>query len=169
MTRKPPDIDAETVTLAASGDAAAVEAIVRGLQGPIHAIARRMLLDRDDASVVRGLTPAEMQRYRAPFRERAARGPVLAWPRELPIVGEPADVVARVERYRDALCRSDLPKLLFTVEPGVLVPPAVAAWCRAHLPRLEVIELGRGLHFVQEDHPHSIGRGLAGWLSRVPA
>ncbi|WAS91678.1 RNA polymerase sigma factor [Nannocystis punicea] len=49
MTRKPPDIDADTVTLAAAGDAAAVEAIVRGLQGPIHAIARRMLLDREDA------------------------------------------------------------------------------------------------------------------------
>lgn len=121
------------------------------------------------ASVARGLTPAELRHYRAPFLDRAARRPVLAWPRELPIAGEPADVVARVERYRDALCRSDLPKLLFTVEPGVLIPPPVARWCRAHLPRLEVIELGHGLHFVQEDHPHAIGRGLAEWLSRLPA
>ncbi|MCY1013488.1 hypothetical protein OV079_49770 [Nannocystis pusilla] len=48
-------------------------------------------------------------------------------------------------------------------------PPAVAGWCRAHLPRLEVVELGHGLHFVQEDHPHAIGRGLADWLSRLPA
>lgn len=121
------------------------------------------------ASVVRGLTAAELQHYRAPFRDRAARRPTLAWPRELPIAGEPADVVARVIRYRDALCRSDVPKLLFTADPGVLIPAPVAAWCRAHLPRLEVIELGPGLHFVQEDHPHAIGRGLAQWLARLPA
>lgn len=49
MKRPAPDIDIETVTLAAGGDAAAVEAVVRSLQGPVHAIARRMLLDRDDA------------------------------------------------------------------------------------------------------------------------
>jgi haloalkane dehalogenase len=121
------------------------------------------------ASVLRGLGPAEMQHYRAPFADRAARRPTLAWPRELPIAGEPADVVAAVTRYRDALCRSPAPKLLFTVDPGVLVPAPVVAWCRANLPRLEVIELGRGLHFVQEDHPHAIGRGLASWLARLPA
>ncbi|MDC0672667.1 RNA polymerase sigma factor [Nannocystis radixulma] len=49
MKRPAPDIDIDTVTLAAGGDAAAVEAVVRSLQGPVHAIARRMLLDRDDA------------------------------------------------------------------------------------------------------------------------
>lgn len=49
MTASTRDIDAETVTLAASGDATAMEAVVRSLQGPVHAIARRMLLDRDDA------------------------------------------------------------------------------------------------------------------------
>src|SRR5260370_381354 len=59
-------------------------------------------------SVVRSLSPAEMQHYRAPFVERAARKPMLAWPREIPIAGEPADVVAVVSRYRDALCQSQL-------------------------------------------------------------
>src|SRR5436309_5576228 len=85
-------------------------------------------------SVVRSLSPAEMQHYRAPFVERAARKPMLAWPREIPIAGEPADVVAVVSRYRDALCQSQLPKLLFTVEPGMLVPAPLVAWCRASLP-----------------------------------
>ena len=120
-------------------------------------------------SVVRGLTEAEMAHYRAPFLERAARRPTLAWPREIPIQGEPPDVVATVTRYRDALQRSPLPKLLFTVEPGVLVRGELIAWCRAHLPNLEVIPLGAGLHFVQEDHPHAIGRHLADWIRRLPA
>src|SRR6266481_3470251 len=120
-------------------------------------------------SVVRSLSPAEMQHYRAPFVERAARKPMLAWPREIPIAGEPADVVAVVSRYRDALCQSQLPKLLFTVEPGMLVPAPLVAWCRASLPKLDVIALGRGLHFVQEDHPHAIGEHLAAWVRRTRA
>jgi haloalkane dehalogenase len=118
-------------------------------------------------SVVRGLTAAEMEHYRAPFVERAARKPTLAWPREIPIAGEPADVVAIVSRYRDALCRSRLPKLLFTVEPGALVPPPLVAWCRDNLPNLEVVALGAGVHFVQEDHPHEIGERLAQWIRRL--
>lgn len=119
--------------------------------------------------VLRGLTEAEMAHYRAPFVERAARRPTLAWPRELPIAGEPADVVATVARYGEALQRSPLPKLLFTVEPGALVRGELVAWCRAHLPNLEVVPLGAGLHFVQEDHPHAIGRHLAGWIGGLPA
>src|SRR5262249_53633829 len=120
-------------------------------------------------SVVRSLSPAEMQHYRAPFVERAARKPMLAWPREIPIAGEPADVVTVVSRYRDALCQSQLPKLLFTVEPAILVRAPLVAWCRASLPKLDVIALSRGLHFVQEDHPHAIGEHLAAWVRRTRA
>jgi len=120
-------------------------------------------------SVVRRLSPAEMQDYRAPFVERTARKPMLAWPREIPIAGEPADVVTVVSRYRYALCQSQLPKLLFTVEPGMLVRAPLVAWCRASLPKLDVIALGRGLHFVQEDHPHAIGEHIAAWVRRTRA
>jgi len=120
-------------------------------------------------SVVRSLSPAEMQHYRAPFVERTARKPMLAWPREIPIAGEPADVVTVVSRYRYALCQSQLPKLLFTVEPGMLVRAPLVAWCRASLPKLDVIALGRGLRFVQEDHPHAIGEHIAAWVRRTRA
>jgi haloalkane dehalogenase len=118
-------------------------------------------------SVVRGLTEAEMAHYRAPFPDRASRKPVLAWPREIPIAGEPADVVEIVNRYRDALCRSPLPKLLFVAEPGALMQAPLVAWCRANLPNLEVVELGRGVHYLQEDHPDAIGQRLAEWVRRL--
>ena len=38
-----------------------------------------------------------MEAYRAPYRNRKRRLPTLVWPRELPIEGEPADVVALAE------------------------------------------------------------------------
>src|SRR5258705_537741 len=105
-------------------------------------------------SVVRSLSPAEMQHYRAPFVERAARKPMLAWPREIPIAGEPADVVAVVSRYRDALCQSQLPKLLFTVEPGMLVPAPLVAWCRASLPKFNDVRAAmRGVRGAYSCYP----------------
>jgi haloalkane dehalogenase len=119
------------------------------------------------AAVVRSLRPAEMAHYRAPFVDRAARKPTLAWPREIPIEGRPADVFEIVNRYRDALCQSALPKLLFTVEPGALMSPPLVAWCREHLPNLEVVPLGQGIHYIQEDHPHALGEHLAEWIGRL--
>jgi haloalkane dehalogenase len=49
-------------------------------------------------SISRTLSVGEMAAYRAPFNDREARLPTLGWSRELPIDGEPADVVAAVER-----------------------------------------------------------------------
>src|SRR5207249_597904 len=76
-------------------------------------------------AVIRGLDEAEMTHYRAPFLEPASRKPMLSWPREIPIEGTPADMVAIVPAYRDALTRSPLPKLMFTVEPGIVMPAPV--------------------------------------------
>ena len=49
--------------------------------------------------ILRRLSDDELAMYRKPFVTRAARKPTLEWPRELPIEGEPADVVEIVERY----------------------------------------------------------------------
>src|SRR5262245_1746102 len=51
-------------------------------------------------SVRRGPTASEMAVYRRPYRDAGeSRRPTLTWPREIPIDGEPADVVAIVDRY----------------------------------------------------------------------
>jgi haloalkane dehalogenase len=135
-------------------------------------VGERMILDENvfiermlPGATLRPLTDAEMERYRAPFHERASRKPMLAWPREIPIAGEPADVVATVCTYRDKLMASPLPKLLFTAEPGGIVRAELVAWARANLPNLEVVPIGAGIHYVQEDHPHEIGEALARWIS----
>ena len=47
-----------------------------------------------------------METYRLPYREPGeSRRPTLTWPRELPIDGEPADVVEIVQAYADWLQR----------------------------------------------------------------
>jgi haloalkane dehalogenase len=135
-------------------------------------VGERLILDENffvekllPGSVVRRLSAAELDHYRAPFRERESRRPMLVWPREIPIAGQPADVVETVTTYRNALFSSPLPKLLFTAEPGALIPPPLAAWCQANLPNLTVVSVGAGIHYLQEDHPDAIGRGIAEWLA----
>ncbi|MEM8849994.1 MAG: haloalkane dehalogenase [Pseudomonadota bacterium] len=117
----------------------------------------------------RPLSEAEMTAYRAPFPTPESRRPTLAWPRQIPIGGVPADVTDEVLANGDWLTGSDIPKLLFFAEPGVLMPMPVVAWMAENVPALETRFLGAGLHFLQEDHPHLIGQGLVDWLRRATA
>ncbi len=117
--------------------------------------------------VVRELTEAEMAAYRAPYPTPASRLPTLQWPREIPIGGEPAFAAEEVAANGDWLVASPLPKLLFYAEPGLLFPEPAVDWLRANLTNLETRFLGAGTHYLQEDHPHLIGQGLADWLRRL--
>src|SRR5207248_3078386 len=74
------------------------------------------------ASVLRGLSNEEMDKYREPFRQAGeSRRPTLTWPREIPIDGEPADVAAIVSAYAEWLSTSPLPKLFINAEPGSIL------------------------------------------------
>jgi haloalkane dehalogenase len=113
-------------------------------------------------SVLRGLTDAEMAVYRRPFFELGeARRPTLTWPREIPLDGEPADVVAIVQAYADWLSTSDVPKLFVNAEPGAILVGAQREFCRRWPNQTEITV--RGSHFIQEDSPDQIGPALANW------
>ena len=120
-----------------------------------------------EMGVVRALSEAELEAYRAPFKTRQSRLPTLQWPREVPIGGEPAFSVEEVVKNGDWLMASPIPKLLFHAEPGALAPRPVVEFLAANVPNLEVRFLGAGTHFLQEDHPHLIGQGLTDWLRRI--
>jgi haloalkane dehalogenase len=114
-------------------------------------------------SIIRKLEDQEMEAYREPFRDPGTRTPTLVWPRELPIEGEPADVVEIVDRYARWLAGSSVPKLLIKAEPGSLLVGRAYASCRAWPNQREVSV--QGIHFVQEDSPDKIGTALREFLS----
>jgi haloalkane dehalogenase len=70
-----------------------------------------------------------MDAYREPFRERDSRLPMLAWLRELPLDGEPADVVATVNDYGAWLARSPIPKLFIAGDPGAMLLGPARDFC----------------------------------------
>jgi haloalkane dehalogenase len=117
--------------------------------------------------VVRKLTEEEMNYYRSPFVDPASRRPIWQWPNEIPIGGEPRDIAEAVDNYSGKLQQSELPKLLFYATPGALLPQLVVDWCQQNLKNLSSVNIGQGLHYLQEDNPHLIGSEIAKWYKTL--
>ena len=118
------------------------------------------------ASVMRGLTDAEMAVYRKRYlTEGESRRPTLTWPRQIPLDGEPPDVVAIVRDYSEWLSTSDVPKLFVNAEPGTILTGAQREFCRTWPNQTEVTV--DGYHFIQEDSPAEIGQAIAEWLGSL--
>ena len=118
------------------------------------------------ASIMRTLADEEMDTYRRPYLEPGeSRRPTLTWPRQIPLDGEPADVVELVQRYADWLAGSDLPKLFINADPGIILTGAQREFCRTWPNQREVTV--QGLHFVQEDSPDEVGRAIADWYTSL--
>jgi haloalkane dehalogenase len=120
-------------------------------------------------AIVRRLTEDEMEVYRAPFPTPESRLPTWRFPNDLPIAGAPADVYAAIEEAHRALAQSSYPKLLFAGEPGALVTPAFAESFANGLKNCQLIHIGDGLHFLQEDNPEAIGSAVHEWLKELGA
>ena len=117
-------------------------------------------------SVLRGLTEAEMTVYRRPFLTPGEdRRPTLSWPRQIPLAGEPREVVDIVQEYADWMATNYLPKLFVNAEPGAILVGAQREFCRGWKNQTEVTV--RGSHFIQEDSPTEIGEALHAWLSAL--
>jgi haloalkane dehalogenase len=112
------------------------------------------------------LEAAEMEEYRRPFRTREDRWPTLAWPREIPIDGEPEDVVALAAAYAEWMAQNEIPKLFVNAEPGAILTGAPREFCRGWHSQTELTV--KGSHFIQEDSGPEIGRAIAAWAASLP-
>lgn len=114
-------------------------------------------------SVLRGLTDVEMAHYRRPFELEEDRWPTLSWPREIPMEGEPPEMIRLVENYGRWLAASPVPKLFVNAEPGSILIGRQREFCRSWPNQTEVTV--KGSHFLQEDSPVEIGQAVARWLA----
>lgn len=145
----------------------------RIFQGFRSAKGEEMVLDRNmfvervlPGSVIRTLTEAEMAEYRRPFLRPDHRAPTLAWPRAIPIGGEPAEVAARVQAYADWMAANAVPKLFVNADPGAILIGAQREFCRNWPNQTEITVPGK--HFIQEDSGPEIGAAIAAWMNTLP-
>jgi haloalkane dehalogenase len=145
-----------------------VRAVFQGFRSPEG---ERMILEQNmfveavlPGAIRRKLSDEEMDHYRDPFRTPGEdRRPTLSWPRNIPVDGEPADVVATVNEYARWLSESDVPKLFVNAEPGAIVRGRVREFIRTWPNQTEVTV--NGSHFIQEDSPDEIGTAIAEFVA----
>ena len=117
-------------------------------------------------AIRRKLSDEEMDHYRQPFVNAGEdRRPTLSWPRNIPIDGEPAEVVAVVDEYRSWLEKGDVPTLFVNAEPGAILAGRIRDYVRtwANLREITV----PGVHFIQEDSPDEIGLAVAEFVREL--
>jgi len=120
------------------------------------------------SGVLRQLREEELAEYRRPFANPGEdRRPTLSWARSNPLDGDPADVTEIMNSYSEWLPQSSVPKLFVNSEPGAGLTGSLRDFCRTWSAQREVTV--RGLHFLQEDSPHEIGRAIADWLASIDA
>lgn len=139
-------------------------------------VGEEMVLDRNlfiedgiGKTVLNPMGEADRAVYAAPYPTRESRLPMLQWARSMPLDGDPADVLARVEAYDAWLSASArVPKLLLTFDgsPTLMVDPAMAAWCEGHIAGLETEHCGPAAHLCPEDRPEEIAAAVNAWAAR---
>ena len=147
------------------------EAARQVFQGFRSEAGENMVLERNvfvervlPGSTIKGISDEAMEVYRRRYSDPGeSRRPTLSWPREIPIEGEPADVVAIVAEYAEWLSQTDVPKLFVNAEPGAILTGPQREFCRTFPNQREVTV--PGVHFIQEDSPHDIGAAIAGWYA----
>jgi len=135
---------------------------MRSDAGEVICLEKNVFVERIlPGSILRELSPEELQEYVRPFVDPGeSRRPTLAWPRQIPIEGEPANVARIVADYSAWLATAAVPKLYIRADPGFLTRVSDPT-CRTWPSQQEVTV--RGIHFIQEDAPDEIGRALRSW------
>ncbi len=116
---------------------------------------------------LRNIRPEALDVYRRYYLTPASRVPILAWTRDLPIAGEPADVVAVVESYAQWLSTSAIPKLFIDADPAGFLIGAQREFCRAW-PNQQTVTV-QGAHFLQEEVPDAVGEATSRFVAKVLA
>jgi haloalkane dehalogenase len=148
----------------------AIHGIFQGLRsdaGESMVLEKNVFVERIlPGSVLRSLTDEEMAVYRRPYLSPGEdRRPTLTWPRELPLGGEPADVIETVNSYAGWMADNEIPKLFINADPGAILLGKPREFCRTWKNQTEVTVQGR--HFIQEDSPEEIAEALASWRQTI--
>ena len=117
--------------------------------------------------IVRDLTKEEKEFYAAPYPTKKSRIPLLAWPLDVPFAdGNPTAATEAVKSWAPWLAKVDIPKLCLYVTPGVAIKEKDVKKIQESFVNTEMLHLGKGLHFIQEDYPHEIGEAISEWIDR---
>jgi haloalkane dehalogenase len=142
---------------------------IRGAEGEALYLDQDLLVRQAfTGGVLTPVSDQDLAVYLAPYPTRESRRPLLAWARQMPLGGEPAWLIPRIEAYDAWLAASpQVPKLLMTFEGSpTLLSQATADWCASHVAALEVVHCGAAGHHAPEDRPAEIAAAISAWADQ---
>jgi haloalkane dehalogenase len=142
---------------------------IRGAEGEALFLDQDLLVRQAfTGGVLTPVSDEDLAVYLAPYPTRESRRPLLAWARQLPIGGEPAGLITRIEAYDAWLAASpQVPKLMLTFEGSpTLLGAATVDWCASHVAALELVHCGKAGHHAPEDRPAEIAAAISAWADR---
>ena len=117
--------------------------------------------------IVRKLSKEEIEYYEMPYPTVASRKPVRVWPNEVPLDGKPKHTYDIIKSYGEWLKETNIPKLFFYAHPGVILQEKDVEYIKNNFSNIKMVDVGKGLHFIQEDNPHLIGKEIADWYQTL--
>lgn len=132
--------------------------------GNMNLLLKKML----PALVERDLTEEEKAFYTAPYKTIKSRKALWVWPGEAPMdPSRRTPVREAFEAWRNWLPTADIPKLCLYATPGSAIMEKDAKKIRKTFVNTEVVHVGQGQHYIQEDCPHEIGEALSKWYESI--
>tara|TARA_Y200000002_G_scaffold172361_1_gene142242 strand:+ start:95 stop:952 length:858 start_codon:yes stop_codon:yes gene_type:complete len=113
-----------------------------------------------------GFSEDERAEYIRPFQNSGEdRRPTLTWPRQIPVDGEPQEVIDEVIKNGEFHKNSNTPKLFINADPGSILVGDQREFVRSWKNLQEVTV--KGNHFIQEHSPNEIGAALKDFLDSL--
>ena len=113
-----------------------------------------------------GYTEEEKSEYIRPFINPGEdRRPTLTWPRQIPLDGEPSEVVEEVRLNAEFHKESDIPKLFINADPGSILIGDQREFARSWKNQTEITV--KGNHFIQEASSEEIGAALRNFVESL--
>ena len=128
----------------------------------------------DRPFTVRELTRREKRAYKIPYLRKQNRRVLARWVADIPALDDPdSSSYGNLElfgQFAQYLTTTEVPKLFFHSDPGVISVPAVVDFVKSSFnagDSLTSIDLGLGYHYLQEDYGVRIGQEIARWLREL--
>lgn len=124
--------------------------------------------------VVRELSEEEKKYYLEPYdnierRKVMLEGPGPATFPKKGISKQKGDFADELNKVASGLVQlnKSVPFLLFYATPGIITRKKALDYAKNKFKNLTLIYLGKGKHFLQEDHPNAIGNGIKEWIEKT--
>jgi len=123
-------------------------------------------------AVVRKLSMSEMKWYLSPFEKDVERRKLMLYgpgPATFPKKGisiEKGDFADEIDKVASGLKKMSetKPFLLFYASPGMITRRPAVEYAKQNFKKLTLLNVGKGKHFLQEDHPDAIATGIINWM-----